>query len=202
MKSLDIHCYYVLFWFNYLSLLVYKLVYLPYNLIVFFTKFSINSRLCKLQLSFCAITIHCNMLVDIMSLLSSIMTMHVLIIINTAYHTCLVTMHFHSDMTYIRMTSTCMRIYMHTYMVTCCNNYCEVINLHVLNYSKLYNIPSVLITLLSSIMTMHVLIIINIVLFPHCSRESTLMRWELYYCVSSNFTYALIVVHYITSYCM
>ena len=59
--------------------------------------------------------------------MSSIMTVHVLIIINTAYHTCIVTIHFHSDMTYILMTRTCMRSYMHTYMVT----YCEVINLHV-----------------------------------------------------------------------
>ena len=141
---------------------------MQYSLIVCFTKLSINCRLCKLQLSFCAITIHCKMLVDIynlflktvttleikfvfsgtythiinysklynipsvsITLMSSIMTMHVLIIINTAYHTCIVTIHFHSDMTYILMTRTCMRSYMRTYMVTCCDNYCEVINLHI-----------------------------------------------------------------------
>ena len=140
---------------------------MQYSLIVFFTKLSINCRLYKLQLSFCAITIHCNMLIDIynlflktittleikfvfsgiythiinysklynipsvlITLMSSIMTMHVLIIINTAHHTCIVTIHFHSDMTYILMTRTCMRSYIHTYMVTCCD-YCEVINLHV-----------------------------------------------------------------------
>ena len=34
----------------------------------------------------------------------------------------------HTNDTYI---TTCMRSYMHTYMVTCCDNYCEVINLHV-----------------------------------------------------------------------
>ena len=36
--------YYVLPWFNYLPLSVYKLFYMQYNLIVFLTKFSINSQ--------------------------------------------------------------------------------------------------------------------------------------------------------------
>ena len=88
----------------------------------------------------------------LITLMSSIMTMHVLIIINRAYHTCIMTIHFHSDMTYILMTRTCMRSYMHTYMVTCCD-YCEVINLHVhacvvLTLFKRINSDAVRITLL------------------------------------------------------
>ena len=63
--------------------------------------------------------------------MSSIMTMYDFRIINTAYYTCIVTIHIHSDMTYILMARTCMRNSMHTYIVTCCDNHCEVINLHV-----------------------------------------------------------------------
>ena len=78
--------YYVLPWFNYLPLSVYKLFYMQYNLIVFLTKFSTNSRLCKLQLSFCTIPIHCNMLVDIYILfLKTITTLEIKFVFSDIY---------------------------------------------------------------------------------------------------------------------
>ena len=98
---------------------------------------SINSRLCKLQLSFCAITIHCNMLVDIYSLfLKTITTLEIKFVFSGIYT-------------------------------------------HIINYSKLYNIPSVLITLMSSIMTMHVLIIIHTAYQGHSvSNHPKKMKFE------------------------
>ena len=218
----EVFNYYVLPLFNYLSLSVYKLFYMQYNPIVFFTKFSNNSRLCKLHLSFCTIPVHCNILVDIynlflktittleikfvfsgiythiinysklynipsvlITLISSIMTMHVLIIINTAYHTCIVTIHFHSDMTYILMTRTCMRSYMHTYIVTCCDNHCEVINLHVH--------VCVVLTLFNVVNSEAVgIILLCFIKFYICTYSSQLYNFLLYVII-------LVIVNYLES---
>ena len=218
----EVFNYYVLPWFNDLSLSVYKLFYMQYNPIVFFTKFSNNSRLCKLHLSFCTIPVHCNILVDIynlflktittleikfvfsgiythiinysklynipsvlITLISSIMTMHVLIIINTAYHTCIVTIHFHSDMTYILMTRTCMRSYMHTYIVTCCDNHCEVINLHVH--------VCVVLTLFNVVNSEAVgIILLCFIKFYICTYSSQLYNFLLYVII-------LVIVNYLES---
>ena len=195
---------------------------MQYNPIVFFTKFSNNSRLCKLHLSFCTIPVHCNILVDIynlflktittleikfvfsgiythiinysklynipsvlITLISSIMTMHVLIIINTAYHTCIVTIHFHSDMTYILMTRTCMRSYMHTYIVTCCDNHCEVINLHVH--------VCVVLTLFNVVNSEAVgIILLCFIKFYICTYSSQLYNFLLYVII-------LVIVNYLES---
>ena len=94
-------------------------------IIVLFTKLSINSRLCKFHLSFCATQVHCNILVDI----------------NTRQ---LSTVLFLKTITTSKIKFVFFGIY-----------------IHIINYSKLYNIPSALITLMSDTETMHVLIIIN-----------------------------------------
>ena len=82
-------------------------------IIIFFTKLSINSRLCKLHLSFCATQVHCNILVDI----------------NTRQ---LSTVLFLKTITTVKIMFVFFGIYIH------------IINI----YTKLYNVPSVSITLM------------------------------------------------------
>ena len=119
--------YNVLPWFNYFPLTVYKVFYLQNNVIVYFTKLSISSRLCKLHLSLCATQVHCNMLVDINYIqLSSVL--------------------FLKTITTLKIKLLCFGIY-----------------IHIINYSKLFNIPSVLTTLMSGTVTMNVRIIFNTV---------------------------------------